>query len=287
MKTIAVVIIHGIGINKADFADDLVNEVKAEFNNRVTLELKERKDYSQFLLFQPIVWDSILGERQKALAEQIRLNMAKFAKPISGNWWDKFSGFVLRWVNQLVRGDFAAQFIMDIISYGDEPTRQMIFKHIETDLNKADDKAPVTLIAHSLGTVIATDFIREKKLKFDNLFTMGSPIQLFSLQYGETQFKPPVRCESAGGRWINIFDSDDPIAYRLEDVSDEYKKAAYLKDHEVDCGVFGQAHIGYWKDKTVQEIIAAKLALDWLKLNEQITDEKYDQQLAEFDKKRN
>jgi hypothetical protein len=285
MKTIAVLIIHGIGINKADFADDLVNEVKTEFNNRVTIALKDHKDYSQYLVFQPVVWDSLLGERQKTLAEKIRLNVVQATKPIEGNGWHRFVGWLLRTLNLWLRADFAAQFIMDIISYGDAPTRQMILKHIEDNMNKAAaGTASVSIIAHSLGTVIATDLIREKNLKFGNLFTMGSPVQLFSVQYGKDEFKPPVCCESTEGRWINIFDCDDPIAYRLEGISDEYKRAAYLKDCEVDCGIFGQAHIGYWADKNVHRIIASKLALDWLKLNEQVSDEDSKKQLEEFDK---
>ncbi len=282
MKTIAVAIIHGIGINRADFADDLVKEVRTEFNNRVESELGRHENYFQYLQFQPIPWDTLLGPRQKELATKIRANMVQFTRPVEGNFWQKMVGNIGAWLNHILRADFAAEFIMDIISYGDQTTRQSIQKYIGVEINKMTP-APLSIIAHSLGTVIAADFVRDKNIKINNLFTMGSPIQLFSLQYGEAEFKPPVSCENANGRWINIFDRDDPIAYRLEEISDEYKKAIHLKDYEVDCGIFGQAHIGYWQDKNVHRTIASKFALDWLLLNEKIPVEKYNQKLMEFD----
>jgi hypothetical protein len=281
---INIAIIHGIGINKENFADDLVGEVKTQFNNLIELELHKHADYSKDLIFHPIAWDVLLGDRQKGLAEKIRLNLAKFAKPLSGNWWDKFSGFALSYVNQILKGDFAAQFIMDIISYGDSSTRQMIFDLIQQELSKlpATD-APVSMIAHSLGTVIAADFTRDKNLCLANFFTMGSPIELFAFQYGKQEFKKPVICEKSFGRWINILDQDDPIGYRLQEISNEYKALDYLKDCEVDCGVYGQAHIGYWSDKNVQRIIASKLALDWLRFTKNISDEEFLKRLITFD----
>lgn len=283
MKSLSVLIIHGIGINQANFADDLVKEIRTEFNNLVTIDLNEHKNYDEFLLFEPVAWDRLVGKRQKELTEQIRQNMAKFSKPIQGSVWDKIVGIVLRFANQMARADFAAQFIMDIISYGDGPTRQMIFNYIEDHFTQASGRsASTSVIAHSLGTVIAADLIREKRLRVGNLFTMGSPVQLFSLQYGNDQFKSPVACEE-GGRWVNILDADDPIAYRLEGISEAYSKAVYLKDYEVDCGIFGQAHVGYWKDKNVHRVIASKLAMDWLLLNEKIPVEKYNHKLMEYD----
>lgn len=282
MKTIAVAIIHGIGINNGNFADDLIKEVRTEFNNRVELKLGRHEDYFKYIQFQPIPWDTLLGPRQKELAAKIRANMIQFTKPVEGNFWQKMAGSMGAWLNHTLRADFAAEFIMDIISYGDQTTRQSIQKYIEAGINKITP-APLSIIAHSLGTVIAADYVRDNKIKISNFFTMGSPIQLFSLEYGQNVFKSPIRCE-AGGRWINIFDQDDPIAYRLQDISEDYKRAIHLKDCEVDCGVYGQAHVGYWNDKNVQRIVGSKLALDWLRLNDIISEEEFNKGLMAFDK---
>jgi hypothetical protein len=175
-------------------------------------------------------------------------------------------------LNGWLKGDIAAQFIMDIISYGDKDTQDLIFNHMEEELNKskgdASSKIPMTIICHSLGTVIAADFIRERQTRqgcvhnnyeLVNFFTMGSPVQLFSLQYGDKPlYKTPVRCENPDGQWINIFDKDDPIAYRLKEVYED----AVSEDREVDAGISVNSHIGYWNNQDVYVVIAQKLAED-------------------------
>ncbi|MBM3957666.1 MAG: hypothetical protein FJ313_06400, partial [Gemmatimonadetes bacterium] len=69
-------------------------------------------------------------------------------------------------------------------------------------------KAPLTVIAHSLGTVIATGTIqalhREDafpgNLELKRLYTMGSPIALYGLRYGLANFTPPFEVPT----WINL-----------------------------------------------------------------------------------
>ncbi|MGE5279388.1 MAG: hypothetical protein ACM3L6_01415, partial [Deltaproteobacteria bacterium] len=122
----------------------------------------------------------------------------------------------------------------------------------------------------SLGTVIASDFIWDCQFKglmkpfaLGNVFTMGSPIALFALRYGAELFNQPIEVK-APGRWVNILDADDPIAYPLKPLNKEYDHAV-LADREVSVGPLGVAHTRYWNAPVVHALIGRKLALDWLR----------------------
>ncbi len=131
------------------------------------------------------------------------------------------------------------------------------------------------MIAHSLGTVISSDFVYDQlkgtgvlhqRFLFSNFFTLGSPIALFALQYGIELFKSPIRLECKDGKWINIFDLDDPVAYPLKNLNQAYDAAVNV-DYEVNTGGFGISHTRYFQNQIVQELIAQKLAQDWLQIN--------------------
>ncbi len=96
---------------------------------------------------------------------------------------------------------------------------------------------------------------------------MGSPLPLFSLQFGGPGlFNKPITIQNPDGRWINIYDNDDLIAYPLKCLNDAYCQTVF-KDQEVNVGLLGLAHVEYWTSNKVARIMAHKFALDWLKEN--------------------
>ena len=154
------------------------------------------------------------------------------------------------------------------------------------DFPKGSGKAPLTFITHSLGTVIASDFIydrsKERRLKslegfherfyLENIFTIGSPLALFSLRYnGPEAFQNPIHVESSFGRWLNIYDGDDPVGMPLRPLNDAYKSAV-SRDIKVESGIYGLSHIGYFTKSKTLDIIAKKLALDWMRLNDKLSE---------------
>jgi hypothetical protein len=100
---------------------------------------------------------------------------------------------------------------------------------------KARGSAPngpvsLTIIAHSLGSVIASDGIYDltrtpgklpPNVTVDRLFTMGSPIALFGLRYGLGNFTKPIRPKL----WVNFLYAQDLIAYRLKTLNPAYDSA--------------------------------------------------------------
>ena len=208
---------------------------------------------------------------------------------------------------------FVAEFIGDVIGYRNPAARDAIyaaftdaFNLVAEDLAPADPgtpstiagaapshsstaagasgKAPVTIIAHSLGTVISSDYVWDMinarrahgeagfhpRLELANLFTVGSPLALFSLRYGgPAAFSLPISVEHPGGRWINLYDPDDPIGMPLKPLNEAYHRAVF-RDVQVDAGPYLLAHSRYFTRSATLALIARKLALDWVALNERL-----------------
>jgi hypothetical protein len=139
----------------------------------------------------------------------------------------------------------------------------------------------VTFIAHSLGTVISSDYVWDRtkarrrtrrrgfheRLAFANFFTVGSPLALYSLRYGGPEaFNKPVRVEIPRGRWVNLYDRDDPVGMPLKPLNAAYRRAVW-KDVHVESGPYLLAHGGYFSTPGTMAAISRKLALDWIEWN--------------------
>ena len=82
-------------------------------------------------------------------------------------------------------------------------------------------KGKVSVIAHSLGTVITYDVLNHQyaELNFtvQNYFILGSPLGLFASVYAKESY---VRSSlTAVGKLYNIYHPSDLIAYRVEPVT--------------------------------------------------------------------
>lgn len=149
-----------------------------------------------------------------------------------------------------------------------------------------------TVVGHSLGSVIAYDFVHAlmkldkifkfgdpvkdinesnpkltkgqiEKLKkaFNGLVTFGSPVALFMMRRRDlyensfAALRSPVGGNGDNRKWLNFWDSDDLIAYPLEDLFGQHKGS--LTDLQVETGlIMPWAHTGYWKNKDMAGEIA-------------------------------
>ncbi|VVQ26361.1 hypothetical protein [Pseudomonas fluorescens] len=93
--------------------------------------------------------------------------------------------------------------------------RQELRSRLINDLRVAAERAEkLVLVAHSLGTIIAYDVIRncENCPPVDVLFTLGSPLGITEVQERLlAKGKAKVDFPPALGRWINVYDPLDPI----------------------------------------------------------------------------
>jgi hypothetical protein len=184
-----------------------------------------------------------------------------------------------------------------------DDVHRVVATALKTLSEEAGAEAPLCCIAHSLGTVIASNYFYDLQTRRYSedlrplvgsspleqgrtlalFYTMGSPIAIWSLRYPRTntseQFGKPIDVPSRDlaafypglqGEWINFFDRDDVIAYPLRVLNAEY--AARVKDVEVNAGNWltrwnPASHLGYWTDGEVIRIIVGGLVRVWKSIN--------------------
>jgi hypothetical protein len=275
-QKIAVAVIHGIGKQGPDFADDFAKELKSRF----------AKKGGDNLVIRPVYWAGVLqgmeDEQWKRLLMGGPLDYTKLRKLLIDFIGDAFA---------------YQPIVNDRATY--DSIHAEVAQTFSTLAQESGGSAPLCIVAHSLGSVIASNFIydlQKPRLITDEvraqmhgtplergetitlLYTIGSPLALFSLRYKD--FGKPIRIPAPKlakhyadlkGEWVNYYDRDDVIAYPLKTLNPEYKKAI-TEDHEVNVGGLIASwnpltHIQYWKDDDVIEPIVAALVRTWKAVN--------------------
>jgi lipase (class 3) len=170
--------------------------------------------------------------------------------------------------------------------------RRMLLVKIEPYVKTGD---AVSIVGHSLGSVVAFDTAYynarhnedrvSAKFKPTNLFTMGSPIALFSLELddvtGDAKPRYAVSNDLAAGNasappssiqpnrndgvWLNFLDAQDLVAYPLTAL---FKGKFRVEDRLVQTGTLPlSAHTGYWESRDVAKQIADRLQVDFARIN--------------------
>lgn len=292
MQRLHICFVHGIGQTKPGYSQNMAEKIRQSFSNELKSLLSTNDDYASYLNTVEILWDDILSAKQEELSHILKKDFPTVkSNPLSFFifGWDFLKSLITK-----IRTTFASEYIGDILAYRNKIVYKEIHDHILTKINALNTKPPfeeITFVAHSLGTVITSDFIYDRQkekgishphLIFTNFFSMGSPLALFSLHYGRELFKSPLRIESKFGRWINIFDRDDPIAYPLKNLNESYNNVV-TKDWAVNTGLFGIAHLHYFNNEIIADKIGKKLALDWIRVNEKIAEQEISKLLKDFD----
>ena len=302
---LAVVLVHGIGNYRKDWANKIIPAIQSRLKSKLKSILGKDapNNLDEVVVITRTYWEGVFKDREKHL----RQKFDGFPKPVKagGPWWDKMSKPLWRAFKKF-QNQIVTDFIGDIIGYLHKPAQKAVYSKISDTLRgchsrigQTQDKIPLTFVAHSLGTVMTSDYIYEqnnpqsetsgpKVMKehfvLENLFTIGSPLSLFSLRFGGPEmFTRPVSVESPSGRWVNIFDEDDPVGMPLKILNEAYDKVVH-KDVLVNSGVYGISHANYFKKSSkVLDIICQKLAIDWIALNQKLEKEKVDALYREYD----
>ena len=157
---------------------------------------------------------------------------------------------------------------------------------IRAALNATDPRRPryISIIAHSLGSVVAYDVAARLAGEYSELvtglglshfFTLGSPLALFSL----LEYRDPDQTHyrdrgvlldrpDRGGEWLNFYDQQDVAAFLLEHVypprPDIPGRHYTIQDLRVQTGTF-HAHTSYWANQEIAKQIAKRLRADYEK----------------------
>lgn len=169
-------------------------------------------------------------------------------------------------------------FVADVIVYQSPAQRakiqQRVRQVIDEQLSPEHGTAsrPVTIIAHSLGGVIAFDMAvsQQAPLHIDNLVTLGSQPALFHLMDPRPGVLPayegePIALPPSLRQWTNIWDEFDILAFgagevfRLPDGSSPHEEPVRCYYTALEGAAFMMSHLGYWQKKPA--IKAVKRAL--------------------------
>ncbi|TFE30607.1 hypothetical protein [Cohnella luojiensis] len=282
---IAVGFVHGIGKQHPDFYLGMA----AALERRLAEVCPEVE-----LVPEGIYWADITDNLEKKLQE-------------------KLSPYHLRWDNIIDARGFMINFVGDAIAYQplpkiDDPAPK---EYIYTDIHErfalklqslahqAGPDAPLCLISHSLGTIITSNYLYdlqngkipprirgiidksntplERGETLTHLYTMGSPIALWTLRYHD--FGKPISVPAMNlrgqeiGEWVNFYDKDDVIAYPIKILSEQYdevvKDDIEVRNPGLLSGTPLGSHGGYYHSDEVIERIVQSLAEMYNKITSQ------------------
>jgi len=266
-----VLVIHGMGDQPRDFSKAFQRELLSKFKRALDDLSRDhslsKSSVSDPLNFIPGWWSPVMNATQKELEKRLYMEKIPFLR------------------------EFGMSFMGDVVAYQGRPVYEEIHRQLLESLRAhlKTGSGHLTIIAHSLGSVIASDFVYDHTLKigktfrdgfgvsFENFFTLGSPLALYAMRSSHTDvfspakvldhFDRPVRVESGDGVWLNLFAEDDIIGYPIKSVNRFYREAV-TADLTVDVGDIltrwnPLSHAHYWDDGGTSRVIADKLAIDF------------------------
>jgi hypothetical protein len=200
---------------------------------------------------------------RKVTSARLRGSVGKALEKVSG----------VRLGQRMVRGTVEAK-IPDLYFYNsDELLRQAIQDRLIRRLRAARRwRRKVMLIAHSMGSIVAYDVLRDgsrglKGLDITHFVTVGSPLGLADLK---TVFEGPRFVPECVARWSNFSDPKDPVSSWDTSLCDNYhanSRGVTISDRLVVNSYVSpagkpNAHkiYGYLRTPEVSELIAGFLS---------------------------
>ncbi len=293
-----VLIVHGIGSEEKGFSGSLPKKITEVFQTtvgRFTLQPPQGA-----IDIREAVWSGVTQADQRKLWGRLFPNLDNWISHV------RYRAFLRK---------YAVDYVGDLIAYVETPglnkyrdIHQKLFQVMDQCTQDAGshgatarNPALFTVVAHSLGSVIAADAIYNRiesgtwpaQLQLANLITLGSPLALYTLRYGDPDnSKWPITMQDPDGLWINIYDPQDVVGYPLKPVNKQYDQAVHI-DKVINAGQWWKvwqspqqaspgSHLLYWGDNTVAEIIGRKAALDWLREDQPEFGPRLKQEYAEY-----
>ncbi|MBP1950516.1 chemotaxis protein [Virgibacillus litoralis] len=280
-QKIAILILHGAGTPDKHFAEKMIRCISNRFEKKLGVKSSE-------LEFEPVFWSAIFAGEQEELWNNLQQNQD---------------------LDYTRMRRFVIEFLSDAVAY--QPTssggqnydkvHKLVAKAIRKLKERAGKNAPLCVISHSLGTVVASNYFYDLQFRRENMgvetrkcthqtpieqcetlslfYTLGSPMALWSMRY--IDFGSPIAVPSLDleklypglkGEWLNFYDKDDVLAYPLKGLNGEYNQAV-TKDVDVNAGGLltswnPLSHTKYDTDSEVVRAVADGLIRTWKVVND-------------------
>ncbi|AEI45559.1 hypothetical protein [Paenibacillus mucilaginosus] len=237
-QSLAVLIVHGMGQQKEEYADELKEQLADAYRLR-----SEDPEASTHLCMEAVQWSHVFESGEQELFERlVRRHDLRY---------------------QGLRR-FIIHYLADAIAYQPVETAEHNYDAVHHTISGAlrrlsercGPAAPLCVIAHSLGAVIASNYFYDLQYEVrqpaadantplecgDTLalfYSMGTTLPLWSLRY--RNFNRPIAVPSRGlhsrypavdGEWVNFYDKDDILGYPLRSIDPAYEEAV-REDYEV------------------------------------------------------
>ncbi len=245
---LGVLIIHGVGSPRKKYAHPMIEDLKRKIRD-------SGADPGQ-ICWQAVDWDKVLRDSEDKVCDRLKQHSI----------WHKLRRLV-------------TSHIGDVTAYRQVPyssgTYDKIHGVVHEAINKlraelGDDDKPLIVMAHSMGSVIMSNYIYDRQKKYQpekygetkfelmdtlaGFITFGSPIPLFALACDPItaiKFPPEALPEYLKGKngkakWLNFFCPADVLAWPLRKYLGDSYKVAVTEDIEIRVGWTPLCHKSYW-----------------------------------------
>jgi hypothetical protein len=278
-QKIAVAVIHGVGHQSPNYSERFADNLKA------LCELVCGQD----IVVEPVYWSPVFKSQEETLWEREQTGGALC--------YTDLRQFMISYL-----GDAIAYQITETDRQGYDQVHQRFADALGRLVQAAGPKAPLCVVAHSLGSVIASNYLYDLQVDPQRqiissavrdhigptplergetltlFYTLGSPLALWSLRF--QQFGKPIEVPAPGlaghfaglrGEWINFYSKTDVIASPLKTLNADYARVV-CADKPVEVGGLltswnPASHLDYWSGQSVLESIAQGLIRVWKTVN--------------------
>lgn len=250
---ICIAIIHGIGRQDKTYADGFIKLISDGYY---------KKTKKQNLNFEAICWQGIIEPLETSLFHKL---------PKLG--WKRVRNLFIGFAGDAICYQ-PSYHPTDNVSTYDQVN--LCVDDCIKKLQKDNPNSPLCIISHSLGTIVASNFIKEvhkntfkisalsKDMTNNNLelfYTIGSPLAIWSLRYDNggnpLNIQPPAK-------WYNIYSNNDVIGYPVKIINDNYTSIDNIFDVKINVGGWltkwnPLSHNEYWSSKKIINHIVSNL----------------------------
>jgi hypothetical protein len=325
VKPVAVLFVHGVEIDDPNYAE-VPEQLLRKYVARALGQ--EKLDTSAKLIVDAVNWAKIIEDQQRRLLHTmypsdtveklferlreliVKLNRGEVLLPLVelAATLVKRDGLFSRAPLKFAAARWVLiHFVGDVVAYERTPSADANYTRIHEAYAQAlarlaarvPPNTPLVVIAHSLGTVISSNFFYDLEtaraattqlgatppspfLRGETLcsfYTLGSPLPIWLMRYPDRPFDQPLQVPAnelalhhpqALGEWVNYLDDDDLIAYPLRGLSDAY---ARMVKADVTVKLRGSlfswqplVHPYYWTDARVMRPVGEAIAKLWLSI---------------------
>lgn len=259
---LGVLVVHGMGAQKADFADGFVREMRRR--------LEKLGVAADRIAWRAGWWADLVRDREEKLWRELSrghdLDFAEIRRFLISHFGD-----ALAYQRVPVPG-------ADVYTL----MHARIREHLAALRTEMGGDRPIVMLAHSLGSTIVSNYTWdeqrhptpgasavEQMRTLAGIVSVGSNIPLFTLGLPEVVairfpgdlLAAPV---AAAAKWLNFFDPDDVLAFPLRPLSPSYA-AVVAADNAINVGgLFDSwnplSHDRYWTDNDFTQPVATLIA---------------------------